>query len=266
LVQWAVEEKVSVDRACRVIGMHRSRWYYRSKKDDQPITEKLQTYAELYPTRGFDHYYGKIRNEGLHWNRKRVLRVYRLLKLKHRRRHKRRIPTRIKQPLSVPATVNQSWSMDFVSDVLVSKRKIRVLTIIDDCSREVLAAHADFSLPAQRVIDVLESINLARPLPQQIRVDNGPEFMADVFKQWCEIKQIRIQYIQPGKPMQNGYIERLNRTYREDVLDAYVFESLEQVRILSDEWMEHYNRFHPHQSLAGLAPISYADTIQVNQV
>ncbi len=258
MVEWAVEENVSVGRACRVVGIHRSRWYYQSKKDDQPVIDKLRAYADCYPTRGFDDYYGKIRNEGIKWNRKRVLRVYRLLNLKHRRRHKRRLPVRVRQPLQVPQQVNQCWSMDFLSDALVNKRKIRVLTIMDDCSREVLAAHADFSLSALKVIDVLEMIARERSLPKQIRVDNGSEFMADKFKAWCEAHHITIQYIQPGKPMQNGYIERLNRTYREDVLDAYLFESLEEVRMLSDEWMDHFNRFHPHQSLDGMAPLKYA--------
>lgn len=261
-----MEENITVGRACRVVGMHRSRWYYRSKKNDQPVIEKLQTFAETYPTRGFDDYYGKIRNEGLKWNRKRVLRVYRLLSLKHRRRHKRRVPVRVKQPLLAPETVNYSWSMDFVADVLTNKRKIRVLTIIDDCSREVVAAHADFSLPAQKVVDVLRDISVQRPLSKQIRVDNGPEFISDKFRQWCTANNIMIQYIQPGKPMQNGYIERLNRTYREDVLDAYLFDSLEQVRILSDEWMDQYNYFHPHQSLGGLAPATYAKQTGVKKV
>ncbi|WP_143016947.1 integrase core domain-containing protein, partial [Dyadobacter soli] len=105
-----------------------------------------------------------------------------------------------------------------------------------------------------------------RPYPEQIRVDNGPEFLADKFRQWCESKGIAIHYIQPGKPMQNGYVERLNRTYREDVLDAYLFESLEQVRILSDEWMDNYNRLHPHQALAGMAPAVFAKTIENKKV
>lgn len=261
-----MEENISVDRACRVVGMHRSKWYYQSKKDDQSVIDKLRVYAEAYPTRGFDDYYGKIRNEGLPWNRKRVLRVYRLLNLKHRRRYKRRLPARVKQPLQVPEQVNHCWSMDFVSDALVSKRKIRVLTIIDDCSREVLAAHADFSLSALKVIDILKMISLERPLPKQIRVDNGSEFIAGKFQEWCEDNHITIQYIQPGKPMQNGYIERLNRTYREDILDAYLFESLEQVRILSDEWVDQYNRFHPHQSLGGLAPVTYARKVKITEV
>ena len=185
---------------CIGLGAGPPERYYRSKKNDQPVIEKLQTYAEAYPTRGFDDYYGKIRNEGLKWNRKRVLRVYRLLNLKHRRRHKRRLPARVKQPLQAPETINYSWSMDFVADVLTSKRKIRVLTIIDDCSREVIAAHADFSLPAQKVVDVLSDSALQRPLPRQIRVDNGPEFIADKFRQWCTANNIRIHYIQRHRP------------------------------------------------------------------
>ena len=104
------------------------------------------------------------------------------------------------------------------------------------------------------VVEVLKSIVNDRGRPDQIRVDNGPEFRGKVFVQWCEAERITIKYIQPGKPMQNAYIERLNRAFREDVLDAYLFETLEQVRILSDEWQEHYNNLHPHKALKGRTP------------
>lgn len=241
-------------RACRVVSLQRSVWYYQSRKDDREVINKLQHYAERYPTRGFDEYYGMIRNEALIWNRKRVLRVYRSIKLGLRRKHKRRLPARIKQPLEQQQQPNKSYSMDFMSDALSSGRKLRVLNIMDDCTRESLAAYADFSIPAQKVVMVLDDIVAERGSPLQIRVDNGPEFLSNVFTSWCSKKNIEVKYIQPGKPMQNGYIERLNRTFREDILDAYQFETLEQVRMLSDEWQYNYNHLHPHKSLKRKTP------------
>jgi len=243
-----------VSRACRVVGLHKSLWYYRSRRDDSQVIEKLRTLAEAYPTRGFDDYYGKIRNEGLPWNRKRVLRVYRKLKLGLRRKHKRRLPARVKQPLEQSLQPGKSYSMDFLSDALSTKRKVRVLNIMDDCTRESLAVYADFSITGEKVVEVLKHIVMERGKPQQIRVDNGPEFLSKAFTGWCMKNRIVIKYIQPGRPMQNGYIERLNRTFREDVLDAYEFETLEQLRILCDEWQFNYNHYHPHQALKGKTP------------
>lgn len=207
--------------------MQRSVWYYQSQKDDREIIEKLQQYAQRYPTRSFDEYYGMIRNEVLIWNRKRVLRIYRSLKLSLRRKRKRRVPARVKQPLQQQQQPNKCYSMDFMSDALQTGRKLRVLNVMDDCTRESLVAYADFSIPAEKVVTALENVIRERGIPAQIRVDNGPEFLSKVFTQWCGKKGIEIKYTQPGKPMQNGDIERLNRTFREDILDAYQFETLE---------------------------------------
>ena len=234
--------------------MQRSVWYYKTKKDDREVIDKLQQYAERYPTRGFDEYYGMIRNEALIWNRKRVLRIYRNMKLGLRRKRKRRVPARVKEPLQKQQQPNKSYSMDFMSDALTTGRKLRVLNVMDDCTRESLAAYADFSIPAEKMVSVLDEIIAHRGIPEQIRVDNGPEFLSKAFVNWSAQKGIEIKYTQPGKPMQNGYIERLNRTFREDVLDAYEFETLEEVRILSDEWQHHYNHYHPHKSLKRKTP------------
>jgi len=234
--------------------MHRSLWYYQSKKDDTEVVIKLQQYAELYPTRGFEDYFGKVRNEGFVWNRKRVLRVYRSLQMKLRRKCKKRLPARVKEPLNKPVQVNDTWSLDFMSDALTSGKRIRIFKAMDDGSRESLAAFADYSICAEKVVMLLAQIVIERGLPRQIRVDNGPEFLSKTFVQWCTQKNIIIKYIQPGKPMQNAYIERLNRLFREDVLNAYLFESLEQVRILADKWKDEYNTLHPHKSLNGRTP------------
>lgn len=260
------EKSVSVGRACRVLELQRSLWYYKAHKDDEEVISKLQSLAERYPTRGFDDYYGKIRNEGIVWNRKRVLRVYRSIRLSLRRKHKRRLPSRVKEPLQVPLLPNKSYSMDFMSDALTSGRKLRVLKVMDDCTRESLAAYADYSIPSEQVVEVLNQIIHERGKPEQIRVDNGPEFRSKVFTSWCDGNSIVIKYIQPGKPMQNGFIERLNRTFREDVLDAYLFDTLEEVRVLSDEWQYHYNNYHPHKSLNRKTPAGTYEAFRRNLI
>lgn len=126
-----------------------------------------------------------------------------------------------------------------------------------DHNREILAIEVDTSLPGERVVRVLKDLIDWRGKPQVIRVDNGPEFISYVFVNFCNETEIKIKYIQPGKPVQNAYIERLNRTLREDVLDAYLFEDLQQVRIIVEQWMEDYNNEYPHQSLSGLSPRDY---------
>jgi len=249
--------KVPISRACRVVRLSKSLWYYSSKKNDQEVIKELTKLAEQLPTRGFDTYYGRLRQQGFKWNRKRVLRVYREMKLSLRRKHKKRLPQRIKEPLEVPTELNHTWSMDFMSDALIDGRRIRVFNIIDDCNREALAIRSSVSFPAQRVVRVLEELGQTVGLPKKIRVDNGPEFISNYFSEWCESHRIAIHYIQPGKPMQNGFIERFNRLFREDVLDAFWFEDLQQLRIITDKWRDDYNCNHPHKSLGMISPIDF---------
>lgn len=244
-----------------MINLQRSLWYYATRKNDEEVIQKLLSLVELLPTRGFDKYYGIIRNEGFKWGRSRILRVYRDLKLCHRRKHKRRLPARVKEPLQKQSEPNYSYSIDFMSDSLVNGRKLRILNVIDDCTRESLAVWCDYSIPGEKVTAVLDQVILERGKPKQIRTDNGPEFTGKVFSNWCKQKGIEMKYIQPGRPMQNAYIERLNRTFREDVLDAYLFETLEDVRILSDEWQHKYNNIQPHDSLKGLTPVMHKESL-----
>lgn len=194
-------------------------WYYQSKKDDTEVIDKLGELAEKYPTRGFDKYYYKIRREGLVWNRKRVLRVYRLMKLSLRRKYKKRLITRVKQPLETPQTLNECWSMDFMSDLLTDGRKVRVFNVIDDCNRE-----AALSFPARAVIETLENLKQEIGTPKYIRCDNGPEFISKTFVNWCEKNFIEIKYTQPGKPTQNGYIERFNRFFKRGYIRCFLLQ------------------------------------------
>lgn len=243
------------------MDLSRSVYYYQSKKDDCAVIDKLQGFAEKRPTEGFWKMYFRIRKEGLWWNHKRIHRVYKLLKLNIKRKGKRRLPTRILQPLQAVDHINASWSMDFMSDSLLSGRKFRVLNILDDFNREALTIEVDTSLRAERVIRSLEQTIQWRGRPQRIRVDNGPEFISSKLGLWCEDHNIHLQFIQPGKPSQNAYIERFNGSFRRDVLDAYLFESLDQVRILADEWMNDYNHNRPHDALNGRSP---ADMLAVD--
>lgn len=249
--------QVSITRACKVVQLPKSMYYYQTQKDDSPIIEKLKELAEHKPREGQDKYYLRIREAGLKWNYKRVRRVYLMLGLNQRRKMKKRIPSRIKEPLNQPFNTNQVWSMDFMSDALQNGRKFRVLNIIDDYNRKALWIEAAFSMPSAFVISSLKKAIEENGKPIKIRVDNGPEFCSKEFSEWCETNNITIQYIQPGKPMQNGYIERFNRTFRQDVLDAYLFETINQVTELSEEWMEDYNNNRPHESLGGVPPIKY---------
>lgn len=225
------------------------------------VVEALNDLATRYPAYGFGLMFDKLRQAGFGWNHKRVYRVYCEMKLNLRRKYKRRLPSRYPQPLSVPALLNHSWSMDFMSDALSYGRRFRTLNIMDDFNREILAIEIDLSLPGQRVVRVLDRIATERGYPARIRMDNGPEFISKHLADWAESHQVQLDFIQPGRPMQNGFIERFNRTYRTEVLDMYLFDSLEEVKQITEHWQEEYNQHRPHQALHKLPPVSYAKLV-----
>lgn len=219
----------------------------------------LTTLVEKHVDIGFWQAFHRIRNKGIKWNHKKVYRVYKQMQLNIRRRAKRRIPARVKEALYVPKGPNEVWSIDFMSDALTDGRKFRLLNVIDDYNRESLAIEIDTSLPCLRLIRTLERIVCERGLPAAIRVDNGPEFISHKLQQWCEANGVRIHYIQPGKPMQNAYVERNNGSIRRGLLDAFLFTSLAEVRILAEDWRVDYNEERPHKSLGYLSPIRFAE-------
>jgi putative transposase len=251
---------VSHRQACKMVQMARSTQQYRPRlKDDTAVIEALESTLQKHPSIGFWHCHYRLRLDGHLWNHKRVYRVYTGLQLNIRRRSKKRLPARVKQALFQPEALNQVWSLDFMSDALWDGRKYRLLNIIDDFNREILHIESDQSLPAARVIRSLELLKATRGLPQMIRVENGPEFISYQLDAWCKRNQITLVFIQPGKPMQNGYIERLNGSVRRELLNAYVFNMLTEVRSKVSEWVEHYKLHRPHKALGYASPIVFRE-------
>lgn len=249
---------LSLSAACRLINLSGSVYRYRPKTDkDLPVIQSIQEIVEESPGWGFPKIFKTLRRRGHHWNHKRVHRVYCSLRLNKRRKGKRRLPTRFPEPLVVPESPNRCWSVDFMSDCLYDGRRFRTFNVLDDFNREVLAIEIDLNLPAPRIIRVLDRIALSRGYPEKLRCDNGPELVSIALAGWAEEHHVQRDFIKPGKPTQNSYVERFNRTYRDEILDLYLFSSLSQVRNLTRSWMNKYNQDRPHHSLEDLTPIEF---------
>ena len=256
-----------VRQACRNVRLSPSA-FYRTPIDrmerDREVIEALNAQVERHPRRGFWKYFKTLRRAGHGWNHKRVHRVYCALRLNQRRRAKRRVPVREPRPLWVPEFPNQVWSADFMSDALYYGRRFRTFNIIDDHNREALVIEIDTSLTADRLIRVFEQLQDWRGLPDVLRVDNGPEFLAGAFVAWAADNGMSIQYIPPGEPNRNAYVERFNRTYRNELLDLYLFSNLDEVREQTHHWLIDYNEHRPHDSLGDLPPVEYAEKKRQN--
>ena len=256
LVDHMVEEHgVSIRQGCKAAGLARSTYRYQAKpKDDEEVIDALNALVAEHPAIGFWQSYYRLRKAGHPWNHKRVYRIYKALGLNIRRQTKKRLPARVKQQLFQPEAPNQVWSLDYLYDSLWNGRTFRLLNVIDDYNREVLRIEADTCLPALRVIRVLEELEQSRGLPEMLRVDNGPEFISHKLDVWCKERKITLAFIQPGKPTQNAYIERLNGSMRRELLNAYVFRTLDEVREKARDWQYDYNHRRPHKALGYQTP------------
>ena len=254
------EHKLPVSRACAIVRFSRAAYYLSPRtalEADAEVIAALQAVVEKHPRHGFWKCYGHLRRQGHRWNHKRVHRVYCALGLNLPRRTNRRLPTRVRQPLDAPAVLNHVWALDFMSDALWSGRRFRTFNVLDDFNREALGIAVDTNLPAARIVRALDQLVEIRGKPQVLRTDNGPEFISEALARWARRHGVELRFIQPGKPMQNGYVERFNRTYREEVLNCYVFETLGEVRRMTEEWLTRYNEQRPHESLGDLSPRQY---------
>mgnify|MGYP003521072096 CR=1 FL=1 len=247
---------MSSRKACKIFGLRSSVFYYKKVKnnEDDKVREELVLLAEDHQTWGFWMMHNRLRNLGFAWNHKRVYRIYKSMKLNLRYKRKKRLPARVKEPLLRPIYPNVTWSMDFMHDTLENGKSIRSLNIIDDFNREVLNISIDTSLPSSKVVSELKQLIEWRGKPEKIRVDNGPEFIAEKLKKWCKENEIELHFIQPGKPTQNSLIERFNRTFRTEFLDVYLFENIKEMKNYAEIWMWMYNNERPHSSLLYLTP------------
>jgi putative transposase len=241
------------------VGLSEAAWY-RPPLDwtvrDAEVIAELAKQVQKHPTRGFWKCRKRLRRSRP-WNHKRIYRVYKAMGLNLRRATRRRLPKRERVPLYIPKKPDSVWSVDFMSDSLTCGRRFRTLNVIDDFNREVLHIEVDISIGSLRLIRVFEQLKHERGLPQVVRTDNGPEFLGEAFVQWLKANGVAIQYIQPGKPNQNAFIERFNRTFREEVLDQHLFTRLEDVREAAWWWMIEYNEERPHDSLGDLTPSEF---------
>lgn len=247
-------------RSCVCVGLSRSAWYAPPLDwtvRDADVIAALARLVEAKPSRGYWKCCQILEKSHPQWNDKRIYRVYCAMNLNLRRAATRRLPKRERVPLYVPEHPDSVWSADFMLDALACGRPFRTFNITDDFNREIVHIEIDTSITSTRLVRIFEQIQQERPLPHVLRTDNGPEFLGEAFTQWAKANGMAIQYIQPGKPNQNAYIERFNRTYREEVLDQFLFARLEDVREATWHFLIDYNEHRPHDALGGMTPAEY---------
>jgi putative transposase len=254
----AVKEKgIPVRLACAAFGISKTCYRYTPKlsKENEKIADWLLRLTYNQRNWGFGLCFLHLRNvKGFKWNHKRVYRIYKELELNMRIKPKKRIIREKPEPLCVPLAPNEIWSMDFMHDQLSDGRSFRLFNVLDDYNREGLGIEVDFSLPSIRVIRSLEQIIEWRGKPKILRCDNGPEYISQTLLLWAKSQGISIEHIQPGKPQQNAYIERYNRTVRYDWLAHTLFESIEEVQDYATRWLWVYNNERPNMAIGGITP------------
>lgn len=246
-------------KACQLVGANRASIRYVSQKPgEELLKEKITLIAHEKRRYGYRRIHVLLKRDGVNINHKKLFRIYKQLGLKVLKRggRKRAIGTRV---VRMPLTkANQEWSLDFVHDALANGRRIRMLTVVDDFTRESLKITVDTSLSGRRVCEELEQIIESRGKPGRILSDNGTEFTSTAVLKWCQERGIKWDYIQPGKPYQNGYIESFNGKLRDECLNESLFISLQEAKKLVEEWRDEYNEQRPHSSLKGKTPSEVA--------
>lgn len=251
--------RVSFRRSCGLVQFCRSSWYYQSQA--QNITALAMRITELARTRvryGYRRIYELLRREGWRVNHKRVHRLYVMMGLQVQIRRKIKRASHARVPIARPETSNEHWSMDFVTDMLDNGRRFRVLTIIDNFTRECPALLADFSLNAQKVIHCLDQMKNTRGLPKAITVDNGTEFASRSMDAWAYRNDVKLDFIRPGKPVENAFIESFNGKLRDECLNVNTFASIDDAAQKVECWRRDYNTYRPHSAIGNLSPEEFA--------
>lgn len=251
--------QMGITRACGLMNISRSLYHYQARRpDDAELKLRLSELAGQKRRYGYRRLHVLLCREGWKINRKRTYRVYHEVGLMVRRRKRKRIAGIERQEKVAATGPNQSWSMDFVSDGLVDGRRLRTLNIVDDFTKECMIIEVDTSLPGRRVAAVLERLAESRGLPRSITVDNGPEFAGRALDEWAYGKGLRLNFIEPGKPQQNAYIESFNGRFRDECLNEHWFVSMRHARDVIEAWRHEYNTERPHSSLGYLTPAQFA--------
>ena len=246
-------------RACHLAGISRSAVEYVSRRDgDAELRERMLVWARERPRYGYRRIHVLLRREGHRVNRKWVYRIYREEQLSVRRRRRKRVAAALREALPVPSQPNVRWSMDFMADTLADGRTFRTLNIVDDFSREVVAIEVGRSIPGRRVVWVLDRLARTRGLPQTIVMDTGRELTSRVLDQWAYKANVELHFIQPGKPVQNAFVESFNGKFRDECLNQSWFVSLADAGRTIGSWRLDYSRHRPHSSLGDLTPEEYA--------
>lgn len=258
--------QVSAVRSCALAKITRASWYYRSRaKDQSALTMRIREIANARPRFGYERITVMLRREGWPVGRKRVRRLYRQEGLQLRMRCRRRKKMSLHRgPTPRPTGPGQYWAMDFVHDQLVDGRKFRVLTVVDKWSRESVLLEVDFVLTGMSVVRAFDHLSKQRSLPQAITVDNGTEFTSKVMDEWAWRHGVQLDFIRPGKPVENGMIESFNGRLRDECLNVNAFTSIDDARQKIHEWGHDYNEHRPHSSLGHLTPREFIEQGQDN--
>ena len=250
---------LSTLNACRLVVLQPSSYYYRAhKRDDSKLRKRILELAEKRRRFGQHRIWIMLRREGWKDNRKRVARVYREEGLQVRRRKRKKLTAAARAPMPAPTRANQQWSMDFLMDTTTGGRRIRVLAIVDEFTRECLGVEVDTSIGGTRVARRLERIVEFRGKPDGIKVDNGPEFAGRALDAWAYENKIRLIFSRPGTPTDNAYIESFNGKFRNECINDNEFSSLNEARNIIERWREDYNDERPHSSLGDKTPSEFA--------
>jgi putative transposase len=265
MVQWVRERYgLSERRACRLVGIGRSTLRYRSRArpEEESLRQRLRELAAVRPRFGYRRLHVLLRREGVIVNHKRVERLYREEGLAVRRRTRKRVARDGRGRAAVPGRPNQQWGVDFVSDALAWGRRIRLFTVVDIFTREALAIEVDTSLPGGRVVRVLERLGAERGVPDEIVLDNGPELAGKALDQWAYERGVRLRFIEPGKPIQNAFVESFQGRLRDECLNRHWCVSLADARHIIEAWRQDYNRARPHSALGYRPPEEFRQTFE----
>jgi putative transposase len=258
---------VSQRRACDVLAVDRSSIRYMSIRPDD-TAERAAMKAVAAERRRFDYrrIHIMLDRQGIVMDLKKLRRLYREERLQVRKRGGRKRALGTRRPMVVPQSVNERWSLDFISDAFTDGRRFRVLAVVDDFTRECLALVADTSLSGTRVVRELDAVIARRGRPMTIVSDNGTEFTSTAILSWCQSTAVDWHYIAPGKPMQNGFIESFNGRFRDEFLNEVLFSTLADARTQIAAWKEDYNRHRPHSALGNIPPAEFAMKIRLEML